>query len=252
MKSIHLALVFLNWLIDRLHHSSYQTWKPKHSWCQSKFDKWVQGVLLQPVCHHHCDKHSTHLSGGNLLPLPLCLWYKELLHSALALSKFVNEMQILGKVQESLLHPRTFNHSSFYSVPCLCNFSDNIFFSSDARFIKTRVKKKKKKERSILRTEAVSSTTELHVSEEDDIFNRHIWDRCGGSNNAHYQRKLLFLLSILKCCCGPEVGHWKCANVLLQETSILDWASMNLSHAAFPTNLPHSYDAEMHTPVKFP
>lgn len=66
MKSIQSPIVFLNWLEDGLHCSSYQPWKPKHSWCQSKFDKWVRGALLQPVCHHDCDKHGTDLNTGNL------------------------------------------------------------------------------------------------------------------------------------------------------------------------------------------
>lgn len=59
MKSIQSPIVFLSWLEDGLHHCSYQSWKPKHSWCQSKFDKCVRGALLQPVCHHDCDKQGT-------------------------------------------------------------------------------------------------------------------------------------------------------------------------------------------------
>lgn len=44
MKSIQSPIVFLNWLEDGLHRCCYQSWKPKHSWCQSKFDKWVGGA----------------------------------------------------------------------------------------------------------------------------------------------------------------------------------------------------------------
>lgn len=71
-KAYSHPLCFFSWLEDGLHHCSYQSWKPQHSWCQSKFDKWVRGALLQPVCHHNCDKHATDLKRGNLLSLCLC------------------------------------------------------------------------------------------------------------------------------------------------------------------------------------
>lgn len=94
MKSIQCSFVFLNWLEDGLYHCSYRSWKPEHSWCQSKSDKWVWGALLQPVCHHRCDKHGSDLNRSNLhLPsafLPVI--GSSRLHGVFTLSKFAAEI----------------------------------------------------------------------------------------------------------------------------------------------------------------
>lgn len=136
MKSIQSPIVLLRWLEDGLHHCSYQSWKPKHSWCQSKFDKCVWGALLQPVCHHDCDKHSTIWIEASCFPFVsvICSHFLNLPMKYRAWKMWKNVFYIPKHLICQLFHPST----SVNFLWCHC-------FHSTTMVIKHLYKKKKRK-----------------------------------------------------------------------------------------------------------
>lgn len=136
MKSIQSPIVLLRWLEDGLHHCSYQSWKPKHSWCQSKFDKCVWGALLQPVCHHDCDKHSTIWIEASCFPFVsvICSHFLNLPMKYRAWKMWKNVFYIPKHLICQLFHPST----SVNFLWCHC-------FHSTTMVIKHLYKKKKEK-----------------------------------------------------------------------------------------------------------